>query len=348
MKQKKAIVFFSAGLGDAVLLIPLVKQLKQQDFLVTGFFNSIHPCEEIFTDVNLLDEIITRKSKSQQLLYSFKNMIKYDEAYINYFAFNRLNILNAILCSKRIFLNRKITSLFVRMFYSIKKKYVEPIQNIHDSQQNLNLLQGNYQVSLKDFYIDFPIKKNEALPHPFIAVQISAGNNKITYKNWPVNYWIEFLQMVSKQYPDKKIVLLGDENEVNISTKITTELNNNITSFIGKTSISEAMNIINQSEFFIGLDGGLMHLAVALKKPTFTLWGPSSIPLYGYEKFSNLHKCVSLNLACNPCSAWINPNHSKANSPETCPDHACLQQLLPQNVFNQLKQYVNLLSTHAH
>jgi ADP-heptose:LPS heptosyltransferase len=92
----------------------------------------------------------------------------------------------------------------------------------------------------------------------------------------------------------------------------------------------------------------LFLLAMALKKPTFTIWGPSSITLYGYEKFSSLHKCVSLNLACNPCSAWINANHTKAESPETCPDHACMQQLLPENVFNQLTQYVNLLPAHAH
>jgi heptosyltransferase-2 len=343
LKQKKAIVFFSAGLGDAVLLIPLVKHLKQQGFLVSGFFNSHHPCEEIFADINLLDEIIIKKNKARQVVFSIANLFKYDKAFVNYFASNGSNLLLASLLAKEVITNKKENAIF-----QSKIKHIEPIKNIHDGQQNVNLLQNNTQVSLPDFYINFPTKKSEATPQPFIAVQISAGNNKITYKNWPVNYWVEFLQLILKYYPDKKIVLLGDENEVNLSTKITSELNNNVTSFIGKTSIAEAMNIISQSEFFIGLDGGLMHLAVALKKPTFTIWGPSSIALYGYEQFSALHKCVSLNLACNPCSAWINPNHTKANSPENCPDHACLQQLLPQQVFNQLTQYVNLLSTHAH
>ena len=342
MKQKKAIVFFSAGLGDAVLLIPLVKHLKQQGFLVSGFFNSPYSCEEIFSKINLLDEIITKKSKFSQLLFSIANFLKYDKAFVNYFASNRSKLLLASLLSKDVTTNKKQNS-----FLKSKIKFIEPIKTIHDSQQNLNLLQDNSQVSLSDFYIDFLSKKNEALPQPFITVQISAGNNKITYKNWPVNYWIEFLQLILKQYPDKKIILLGDENEVNLSAKIIAELNTKVTSFIGKTNISEAMNIINLSEFFIGLDGGLMHLAVALKKPTFTIWGPSSITLYGYEKFSNLHKCVSLNLACNPCSAWINVNHTKAKSPETCPDHACLQHLLPQYVFTQLTQYVNLLPAHA-
>ncbi len=347
LKQKKAIVFFSAGLGDAVLLIPLVKQLKQQGFFVAGFFNSIHPCEEIFYEINLLDELIIKKSIFNQFVFSFTNLLKYDKAFINYFAANRANLLTASLLAKNIFTNKKVNSFLVNLFQS-KIKYIEPVKNIHDGQQNLNLLKDGCSLFLQDFYIDFQTKKTEVLPYPFITVQISAGNNKVTYKNWPINYWVDFLKLILQQYPDKKIILLGDENEINLSTKITSQLNSNVISFNGKTSITEAMDIISQSQFFVGLDGGLMHLAVALKKPTFTLWGPSSITLYGYNKLSNLHKCVSLNLACNPCSAWINANHTKASSPETCLDHACLQQLLPKNVFTQLTQYVNLLSVHAH
>ncbi len=346
MKQKKAIIFFSAGLGDAVLLIPLIKRLKQKGFRVSGFFNSAHPCEEIFTEINLLDEIIVRKGKWQQFLFSMSKLLTYEKAFVNYFALNRTNLFMSGFLAKAIYTNRKSDSFAASLFQS-KIKYIKPVENVHDGQQNLNLLQDNSEISLFDFFIDFPINTHPHLPAAFIAVQISAGNNKVTYKNWPINYWIEFLKMILQQYPQKKVVLLGDENEVGLSAKITGALNSDIISLIGKTSVSAAMNVLAQSDFFIGLDGGLMHLAVTLKKPTFTLWGPSSVVLYGYEKFSALHKCVSLNLTCNPCSAWINPNHTKATSPETCPDHACLQQLNPKEVFNLFTQYVNLLPVHA-
>jgi ADP-heptose:LPS heptosyltransferase len=342
LKQKKAILFFSAGIGDAVLLIPLVKQLKNKGFRVAGFFNSKQPCEEIFKEITLLDELILCKSKSEQFIHSFKSLFKYDRAYINYFASNGTNLLTAVICSKQIFTNRKVDSILFKLF-SFKIKYVEPVKNIHDVQQNLNLLDSSLKVSLPGFYINYTSKKNEALPYPFIAIQISAGNNKQTYKNWPVNYWIRFLKMLLEQYSEKNIVLLGDRNEVEIATTIKDKLGLRINSLAGKTSITEAMNVLNQSELFIGLDGGLMHLAVALGKPTFSIWGPSSVTLYGYEKFSSVHKCVSLNLSCSPCSAWINANRTKATNPELCPDHACMQQLLPQDVFNQFKEYLNLL-----
>jgi len=348
VKQKKAIVFFSAGLGDAVLLIPLIKSLKERGFHVTGFFNSVHPCEEIFSRITLLDDIVVCKNKNKQALFSLAHLFKFDAAFVNYFASNRKNMLTACLLAQEVFTNRKVNSWLLDFFRS-KIKYTEPIPDIHDAEQNLHLTGKQVpKVSLQDFHIDFnPVKRPE-LPDSFIAVQVSAGNNKITYKNWPVKNWIEFLKLLLQNYPEKKIVLLGDANEVILSEQITTELKTNVYSFIGKTNVSEAMNILSQSEFFIGLDGGLMHLAVALKKPTFTIWGPSSIILYGYDQFNAaVHKCVHLLLSCNPCSAWINPNHSKAKNPESCPDHVCLMQLQPQEVFTHFKQYVNSLPANA-
>ena len=348
MKQKKAIVFFSAGLGDAVLLIPLVKSLKERGFLVSGFFNSAHPCEELFSRIHLLDEVIVCKTKSKQSLFLLSHLSSFDIAFVNYFAFNNSNLVTACLISTKVMVNRKTNSVTEKIFSS-RITFTEPDKTLHDAEQNLHLT-GKQQpkISLQDFHIDFNPQKRDGLPHPFIAVQISAGNNKITYKNWPTKHWLEFLKLLLQNYPERHFVLLGDANEVELSNQITNELKGNVISLIGKTSVSEVMNVLAQAEFFIGLDGGLMHMAVALKKPTFTMWGPSSTELYGYENFnSQIHKCVRLDLSCRPCSAWINSNHTKATNPETCPDHACLQQLLPTDVFIQFKQYVNSLPTHA-
>ena len=346
LKQKKAILFFSAGIGDAVLLIPLIKHLKANGFKVTGFFNSVNPCEEIFKNASLLDEVVVCHSKLQQVVYALKSLLSFDAAYINYFAASRLNFLTAAICSKRVVTNRKINSALFKLF-SFKITYHEVVSNIHDGQQNLNLLGSNLKVSLPDFYISYTSAKNEALPYPFIAVQISANNNKNSFRNWPIGYCISFFKMLLDTYPEKKIVLLGDENEIEIAAKIKSELDAKVTSMVGKTTIAGVMDIIHQSEIFIGLDSGLMHIAVALKKPTFSIWGPSPTYLYGYENFSKRHKCVSLHLPCSPCHAWINANHSKATTPALCPDHACMQQLMPEIVFTQFKQYISNLPLHA-
>ena len=338
-------MFFSAGLGDAVLLIPLVKHLKKKNFQVTGLFNSIHPCDEIFKNTTLLDEIIVCKNKVHQLICSFKRLLVYNKAFINFFSATRINLITAIICSENISINRNIHSLFFKLF-SNKIKYIHPIDNIQDAEQNMALF-DSHKIFLYDFFIDLKSKRIENIPASFIAVQISAGNNKNTYKNWPVKHWVAFFKLLLEEYPKKKLVLLGDKNAVGLVAEIKKEVGLNINSLVGKTNITDVINIINQSDFFIGLDGGLMHIAVALKKPTFTVWGSSSIILYGYEKFSSLHKCVSQNLSCSPCSAWINANYTKTTGPQYCPDHICLKQLMPQQVFNQFVIYLNSLPQYA-
>lgn len=347
MKQKKAIVFFSAGIGDAVLLIPAIKYLKKEGFRVSGFFNSPHPCEEIFCESKLLDEILVYKNKTKHVLFSASRFLKYDLAIVNYFAASRKNLVTAGLVSKKVHTNKKVVSASTNLFKA-KTKYIAPVKSIHDAQQNLLLAGSPGSVTLRDLLIDLPPKKNSALPHSFIAVQISAGNNKVQYKNWPVKHWIGLLEMFAKEFPGKKIVLLGDENEVGLADQVSSGLKGNVISLIGKTNIAEAMNALALCGFFIGLDGGLMHLAAALGKPTFTIWGPSNENLYGYENLDpKLHKCMHLTLSCRSCSAWINPNNSRVNDPELCPDKACLNDLLPSVVFDQLRQYVNSLSVNA-
>ena len=62
-QHKKALVFFSAGVGDAILLVPLVNQLKKQGYAVTGLFTSPYDCESIFEHTHLFDDIKIKKNK---------------------------------------------------------------------------------------------------------------------------------------------------------------------------------------------------------------------------------------------------------------------------------------------
>lgn len=328
-------MFFSAGLGDAVLLIPLIKQLKAQNFWLSGFFTSPHACEDIFYQNPLLDEVLVKKDKSQQMAFSLTHIHSFDIAFVNYFAATKINLFCAALMGHKINTHKEAFPFFRK-----KINYIVPQAHLHDAQQNMRLLVDNSSVSLSDFEIPFVSKQKKHILHPYVVVQISAGNGKAPYKNWPSHHWIEFLNLFAKKYPEQKLMLLGDENETALSDSIIQKMGKQVHSFVGKTNISEVMQLIHQSLFFIGLDGGLMHLAVALGKPTFTIWGGSSTVLYGYEQFSSKHKCVSLHLPCGPCNAWIAPNASRVANPNQCPDFACLQQLHAEKVFAALVPYI--------
>jgi hypothetical protein len=71
--HKKALVFFSAGVGDAILLVPLVNELKKQGYLVTGLFTSHFGCESIFENTQLFDDVKIKKNKLLFILFSILN-----------------------------------------------------------------------------------------------------------------------------------------------------------------------------------------------------------------------------------------------------------------------------------
>ena len=117
----------------------------------------------------------------------------------------------------------------------------------------------------------------------------------------------------------------------------------NVYSLIGKTSIQEVLSIIKNSVLFVGLDSGLMHIAVSLNIPTFTIWGPSDFNLYGYEKInSDKHEIIYKNIYCRPCNSWIAPNTKRISKPEDCPDFRCMKELKPDEVFNRFNIFARL------
>jgi ADP-heptose:LPS heptosyltransferase len=293
-------------------------------------------------NTGLPDEVIDVHSRSGQLLLSLKNRAKYDLAVLNYFAFNRRNLLLATALAAEIVTNRKPEDFLARRL-SRKLKFVTPRPRMHDALQNL-LLIGEEKFELNDLAIPVAPAPPFDLPEKYIALQVSSGNPQILYKNWPLENWETFLAEIARQDDTVRFVLLGNGHDLPLAARLQQKLGKNLISLAGKTSITQAMQVLSHSRLFIGPDSGLMHLAVAYGKPTFTLWGASSEQLYGYEQFdARLHRCVRAATDCYPCNAWIGANQRRTKSPEDCPDFACMKQLPAAEVSGQYFKFVSSL-----
>ncbi|MES2565229.1 MAG: glycosyltransferase family 9 protein [Bacteroidota bacterium] len=342
MANKKALIFFSAGVGDAVLLVPLVNELKKQNYRVTGLFTSPYHCESIFQNTDLFDSIEIRKNKFALFLYSILNIKSYNKVFLNHFSFSRSSISIATLLGKSVLTNYLSASVLPSSV-----KVVKPMPDTHDALQNVYLYDSTFDLSRLDFNINYRhLEKNKFnLPETYCVVQVSAANNKAPYKNWPLTNWLQLFKHLQIILPGTQLVVLGDHNE----TVLNDQLNNaSIISLIGKTNLSDVMDILSNSQFYIGLDSGLMHMAVALDKPTFTIWGASNPVLYGYEWMGKKHKLVSLNLSCAPCNAWINPNTKRVTNPLSCPDFKCIKELPVEKVKDELNNFLKSLELFQH
>lgn len=331
-------MFFSAGVGDAILLVPLVNELKKQGYLVTGLFTSPFGCESIFENTQLFDDIKIKKNKLSFVLFSILNFRKYDATFLNHFSFSKSNLTLAAFLGKDVYTNYKE---FTSAQSSPAIHFIEPIPNTHDALQNVFLINQTANLSDLNFNLSYTSQKTSFnLPKNYIVIQASSANNKAPYKNWDIEKWLELFKYLQIKSPSSTLVILGDNTELHLNEKINSSNHPNVLSLIGKTTLNDAMEIIYQSQFYIGLDSGLMHIAVALNKPTFTIWGASNPTLYGYEWLGANHKVVSLNLACAPCSSWLNANTSRVSNPALCPDFKCIKGISVEMVTEELDKFI--------
>ena len=337
-KYKQALVFLSAGVGDSILLVPLVNELKKNGYKITGLFTSPYHCESIFENTELFDSIEIKKNKLSLILFSILNFRKFDAVFLNHFSYSKSHLALSTFFGKHIYTNYKE---FTSAQSSNSIHFIEPKNDTHDALQNLLLVNPKASLQDLDFNVNYkPQQKNKFnLPLKYIVIQSSSANNKAPFKNWPFENWLQLFKHLS----DTSIVLLGDATETHLNNKLNVKEYPNIISLIGKTNLNEVMEIIYHSQFYIGLDSGLMHIAVALNKPTFTIWGASNHKLYGYDWMGVKHKIISLNLPCSPCSSWINANTSKVSNPNRCPDFKCIKEISIEMVIKELDSFIKTI-----
>jgi ADP-heptose:LPS heptosyltransferase len=331
--MKRAAVFISAGLGDAVLQIPMIRRLQNENEEVDLIITSAESCENIFQYAGFKATLKIVRSNGDWLKLFFGKRNYYDTVYLNYFAAVRKNIFIARQIGKKIFHNHE---RIARIFSNDKRIiYIKPNPELHDISQNL-FLSGNNTVWTESELLIGKLRHKEKV----IAFQPGAGNNKTPFKIWPLENWIAFLKLCLQSFPQMKFVLLGDKNESEIGEKIKSQFKNAVDNQIGKTTMTEAIKILDESFFYVGHDSGLMHLAAALETPTFTIWGATDYLCYGLQDcLPEKNKIVFHKLPCWSCSSWLHPNHSRVQNPLYCPDFACLQLITPEKAFAEFSVF---------
>lgn len=103
---------------------------------------------------------------------------------------------------------------------------------------------------------------------------------------------------------------------------------------VGKTSPLEAASIINEADALVGIDGGLSHVAAAVRTPSVLLYGPTTTLQNG--PWQGSITALSAHVSCRPCIFW--PEWS------SCKDCRCMSEITPGRVVKTLE---NVLERHG-
>jgi len=120
---------------------------------------------------------------------------------------------------------------------------------------------------------------------------------------WPSKQWFpkqmaECARTLQRDFA-LSVVLLGAVEDRELARQAMAGASNRMHDLAGRTSLREAMAIIQRAKICVGPDTGLMHIAAALGTPVISLWGATEPRRSGPFGFGDL--AIRGQAPCAPC-----------------------------------------------
>lgn len=305
--NKRILVIRFSSLGDIILTTPVLRALRKQYPRAEIHFLTKAKFKEAIEHHPVPDKIIFLKESLAETVQWLQEQ-RYDMV---------------------IDLHDSLRSLFIR-FQLNAKKYVYPkgrwkrwlyLKTGIGKPDQRHIVQ-KYMAALKplgmyedeqglDFRIDARIQADvqQLCTREFpgrapVAIVLSATWYT---KKMPAEKYIRFLQSLNAPF-----VLLGGTTEQAEAEQIMSKVQGGI-NLCGKTSLQESAAWLKLSSLVVTHDTGLMHIAAALQKITFVIWGNTVPELGMYPWKTEFYNFEIRNLDCRPCTHLGYPKCPKAH-----------------------------------
>ncbi len=349
---EKIIVYRLSAIGDSILLLPMLKRLKEKN----------------------KSEIIVVCSKENKVV--FENQKFVDKIIL--FENNTLNPFKILKFIKKIKAERPDVSIdttqslnFSAFLSNITSKYNIGFENVNNKVRNKNYselikLEPNGHVIwsyfdlLKPLEINRPKKpkivkpktgKNEKIKINEIFKKNKINNKKVVgihaqtlmkHKMWPLNKWAKLVtHLTNKNY---NVILIGSENEKDLSDKLMKKIKDidknsrkKIVNLVGKTNLKETIALMPYFKFFLANDGGPMHIAASFNLPVIGLFGPETPERYAPFNKKSFAIYKGKDFKCSPCIKRYDGKESKCENP------VCLKKIKIKDVKESIKKIERIL-----
>ncbi|WPU65845.1 glycosyltransferase family 9 protein [Peredibacter starrii] len=251
--MEKLTLIFLQGLGNSILNFPIYYSLIQKyDVEILTYKNgSSDFYRELgakVTEVASLKDLLVKsyRNKSDIVITLYPNWRRELVA---------INLADGL--RKYHFKIPKLSQYFIG-------RCLEVDHEIHDVENNLRILRvlGLKASPYRDYLVS---KTKSSFTGKYIVLHPTASTMN---KYYPLDFWQELVDRLSLKF-DRIFILCGHkEEEKNFCGQIVGE---KVELKIG-LKFNELFSLINGTEFFIGLDSSMMHLAALFDKKIYALW----------------------------------------------------------------------------
>lgn len=328
----RVLLLSAGGMGDCLILTylaALVRAYLPVDYLAVGFESK--QVKDIFADTALADAVISLNHETRDALFSVATAIDIFDIVIDV----RYAAVAFFPPQSRVPLEYQLT---VRSFSEPWFKYNLfdwPHLNHHFANAAMeakltayslfphSLALGNVRMSpVMDIEPSYSTAINEllAFKKPIVCLGIGsdakmASDKGLSTKTIPletVNATVEELNKLGYL-----TVQLGMSHEPMIES-VAVDLR-------GRLAVRESAAILKLAVCFVGVEGGLVHMAKAVGTPSVVSFGPTPAAFFGYDENVN----ISTN-TCTPC--WWTTREWMTRCISQTEQHGCMKQVSPADL----------------
>ncbi|TAK57563.1 MAG: lipopolysaccharide heptosyltransferase II [Bacteroidetes bacterium] len=335
----KVLVVQTAFLGDVVLTLPLIQELKRHhpDCLIDVVV--VPRCAEALENHPDIHKTIMYDKRGmdkgiQGLLKMAKHLRQqgYDLALVPH-----RSLRSAVLT--------RIAGIPVRIGFNTSAgrwlftKQIEYRKNLHEVDRNLELLKPLEIIpsskALPALYpsdedvkiVDLFLATLKLLEKKFIAI---APGTVWNTKRWLRERFIELAKKIIEQRHN--VILVGGKEDRQLSEEIISYVQSEyIASCVGKLTILQSAELIRRSAALVSNDSAPMHLAVAMRTPVVAIFG-ATVPEFGFAPRGERDVVIeTTGLSCRPCSI---------HGGEKCPitTFECMKQITVERVMENVER----------
>jgi ADP-heptose:LPS heptosyltransferase len=298
VKIKKILIIRFSSIGDIVLTTPVIRVVKKQFSDAEVHYVTKDVFKSLLIHNPYIDKVHTFKEDISELYEQLKAE-----------SFDVVIDLHKNLRSLRLKQKLKTKSyafdkLNLQKFLAVNFKQINKLPNKHIVDRYFDAVAPlGFKSDGKG--LDYFIDKNDAvdisgllmdqLQKTFIALVV--GGSYFT-KKIPLNKLAEICK--NSKLP---IIILGGKEDKSIGDELQKQFPQLINT-CGLYTINQSASIIEQAEWVVSSDTGLMHIASAYNKKIISLWG-NTIPEFGMSPYlpNSENKILEVkNLSCRPCS----------------------------------------------
>ncbi len=203
------------------------------------------------------------------------------------------------------------------------------LKRLHQIDYYLEILKGTKLIAnsseLEIFISDeekrqaIQLIRTSGCPDRACIIGINPGAAFGTAKRWFPNRFAELCNRL-KSIPDVCFLIFGGPGEEELGKTIAKSVGDACINLCGKTTLRQAISLIDQCRLFITNDSGLMHLAAALHKPQIAIFGSTDYATT--SPGSHLSHIIRAPVACSPCM-----------KPDCPTDHQCMDAITVDHVL---------------